>query len=326
MFEVLALLRMVVGFVLDSFLGDPFGRWHPVVWVGKAIEKLERLLFPQHRSFRKEFILGFVVVFLLVGGTGLAYGFLGWFMRKNLPLVYWMVEIYLVFSLLAFRSLWLSGKKVFLALQKGNLEEARKNLRNLVGRDTEHLAEWEVVRACVESLAENFNDAVVAPLFYASLFGGLGILIYKVVNTLDSMLGYRDFRYFFFGFASARLDDLLNFIPARLSALFLGIAALLLGKSPKRALTTAFQYARFHPSPNAGWPEAAMAGALGVRLGGVNYYQGKREERPFLGEALRELVPERIEEALSLLWLGSWFALLVLALFAWRVGYPIFGI
>ncbi len=326
MFEVLAFLRMVIGFSLDSFLGDPFGRWHPVVWVGKTIEKLERLLFPRRRSFRKEFLLGFVVVLLVAGGIGLAYGFLGWLMRRNWPIIYWIVEIYLVFSLLAFRSLWLSGKRVFLALQRGNLEEARKNLRSLVGRDTEHLAEWEVVRACVESLAENFSDAVVAPLFYASLFGGLGILLYKVVNTLDSMLGYRDFRYFFFGFASARLDDLLNFIPARLSAFFLGMAALFSGRPFGRTILTALRDARKHPSPNAGWPEAAMAGALGIRLGGVNYYQGRREERPFLGEPLKELVPERIEEALSLLWLGSWFALLILALFAWWVGYPVFGI
>ncbi|MEN3184517.1 MAG: adenosylcobinamide-phosphate synthase CbiB, partial [Atribacterota bacterium] len=188
--------------------------------------------------------------------------------------------------------------------------------KHLVGRDTDHLSEWEIVRGCVESLAENFNDAIVAPLFYIALFGALGGLVYKAVNTLDSMLGYRDFRYYFFGFASARADDIANFIPARLSAIFIALSALLCGRFFKGALLCAFRDARKHPSPNAGWPESAMAGALGVRLGGVNYYQGRREERPFLGDPLLDLVPARIREARALIAVGTGIALFAFAFLA----------
>ncbi|MBC7218448.1 MAG: cobalamin biosynthesis protein CobD, partial [Candidatus Caldatribacterium sp.] len=195
------------------------------------------------------------------------------------------------------------------ALEDGDLPRARDALRHLVGRDTERLSEWEVVRGCVESLAENFNDGIVAPLFYIALFGALGGLVYKAVNTLDSMLGYKDFRYYFFGFASARADDVLNFIPARLSAIFIALAALFCGRFFKGAVLCALRDARKHPSPNAGWPESAMAGALGVRLGGVNYYQGKREERPFLGDPLLDLVPARIREARRIVALGTGIAL-----------------
>ncbi|HXL02073.1 MAG TPA: adenosylcobinamide-phosphate synthase CbiB [Candidatus Atribacteria bacterium] len=302
-------LNLLMGFLLDFFLGDPGGRWHPVVGIGKLIEGLEKVLFPRERHFRREFALGFVVVGIMVGGLGVTYFFLRRFLYSYSLVLFSVVEAYLIFNFLSLRTLLRRGEEVKQALEARDLPGARKNLKNLVGRDTDYLSEWEVVRGCVESLAENFNDGVIAPLFYISLFGALGGLIYKVTNTLDSMLGYKDFRYFFFGFASARLDDIFNFLPARLSILFIALAASILGRWGRSALFVAFRDARKHKSPNSGWPESAMAGALGVRLGGVNYYGGKREETAFLGDFVLDLTPERIGEALSIVRLSSFLAL-----------------
>ena len=299
-------VRLAAGYLLDLLLGDPDDRFHPIAWIGKLVNGAEKVFFPTERSFKREFIMGFVVLALLVGGLGTGYYFLARFFRSLYLPLFWVVEIYLIFSFLAFRNLCQRGTGVLQALRWGDLAGARRRLSRMVGRDTKHLSEWEVVRGCVESLAENFSDGFVAPFMYMAVFGGLGGLVYKTANTLDSMLGHRDFRYFFFGLASARFDDVINFIPARLSAFFIAVAALLCGGFWRSAIYYARRDARNHPSPNAGWPEAAVAGALGVRLGGTSYYRGKREERPFMGEALKELDPERIEETLRLLKTGNY--------------------
>jgi adenosylcobinamide-phosphate synthase len=309
-------LLLIAGFLLDTFLGDPQGKWHPVVWIGWLIAKLEQLLFPKKRNFKREFLLGFVLTGVLVGGLGAAYFFLGRFLRLRFPVAFLFLEVYLIFSFLALATLLRRGKEVGEALRRGDLPGARRLLKHLVGRDTEHLSEWEVIRGCVESLAENFNDGVVAPLFYMALFGALGGLVYKTTNTLDSMVGHKDFRYFFFGFASARWDDILNFIPARLSVFFIALGALFVGGRARQALACAFRDARRHQSPNAGWPEAAMAGALGVRLGGVNYYEGKREELPFLGDPWFDLTVDTVDQAIVLVRLGGMWALFFLSLLA----------
>ncbi|MGQ9622071.1 MAG: adenosylcobinamide-phosphate synthase CbiB [Candidatus Caldatribacteriaceae bacterium] len=312
---MIELFRMLFGVGLDLVFGDP-PVLHPVVGIGRLIGFLERLLFPKERNFRREFVLGFVVLGLVVGGLGVGYFFLRCFLFRVSPTLFFAVEAYFIFYFLAIRTLLTRGREVEEALEAGDLARAREALKHLVGRDTEHLSEREIVRGCVESLAENFNDGIVAPLFYIALFGALGGLVYKAASTLDSMLGYKDFRYYFFGFASARADDVLNFIPARLSAVFIGMAALFCGRLWQRAFSLAFRDAHKHPSPNAGWPESAMAGALGVRLGGVNYYQGKREERPFLGEPILDLLPVRIEEARRIIVAGTGITVFFFSLLA----------
>jgi adenosylcobinamide-phosphate synthase len=312
---MIGLFRLLFGVGLDLAFGDP-EPFHPVLGIGRFIEFLERLLFPKERNFKREFLLGFVVLGVVAGGLGVGYGFLRRFLFQVSPVLFLAVEVYFIFYSLALHTLLRRGKEVEEALEARDLVRARKALQHLVGRDTEHLSEWEIVRGCVESLAENFNDAFVAPLFYVALFGALGGLVYRAVNTLDSMLGYRDFRYYFFGFASARADDVANFLPARLSALFIALSALFCGRFFRGALVCAFRDARKHPSPNAGWPESAMAGALGVRLGGVNYYQGKREERPFLGDPVLDLVPLRIREAREIVAVGAGIAVFCFSLVA----------
>ncbi|MCX7950162.1 MAG: adenosylcobinamide-phosphate synthase CbiB [Treponemataceae bacterium] len=298
-------LLLGLGFLLDALLGDPQGKWHPVALIGLLIEKLEGLLFPKKRNFRQEFVLGFVLLLVLLGGLGTGYFLLGRFLWRRFPVIFFAVELYLMFSFLALRTLRRRGEEVKEALERGDLPEARRRLRHLVGRDTEHLSEWEVVRGCVESLAENFSDGFLAPLFYMSILGALGGLLYKITNTLDSMIGHKDFRYFFFGFASARFDDILNFVPARLSVLFIALGTLFAGGNVRRVFLCAFRDAGKHESPNAGWPESGMAGALGVRLGGVNYYGGKREEMAFLGDPLQDLTVEKIDEALTIIHRGG---------------------
>ncbi len=309
-------IRLAAGYLLDTIFGDPADRWHPISWIGKLVNGAEKVFFPAKRSFRREFVMGFAVLVMLAGGLGAGYVGVALFLRLLYPPLFWAIEIYLVFSFLAFRTLHRKGEEVLQSLRWGDLSGARRCLSHMVGRDTKHLSEWEVVRGCVESLAENFSDGFVAPFLYVTVFGGVGGLVYKTVNTMDSMLGHRDFRYFFFGFASARFDDLVNFIPARLSAFVIILAALLCGGFWRSALYCARRDARFHPSPNAGWPEAAMAGALGVRLGGTSYYRGRREERPFMGEPLKDLDPERIEEALRLLRVGNYLAAAIFLVFS----------
>jgi adenosylcobinamide-phosphate synthase len=169
----------------------------------------------------------------------------------------------------------------------------------------------EIYRACIETVAENASDGVIAPLFYAALAGPVGMWVYKSINTLDSMVGYRNERYLRFGWASARADDLANWLPARLTWLLVSLAALLTGKQGGAALRTGWRDGGKHPSPNAGWPEAAMAGALGVQLGGASTYSGKPSEKPLLGDAGEPLTLEKTQQAIRLMQMAAWLGLAV---------------
>jgi adenosylcobinamide-phosphate synthase len=194
--------------------------------------------------------------------------------------------IYWIYSLLACRDLDVEAGRVVRALEERDHEKARTRLSWIVGRDTAMLDEPEMVRATVETVAEHLSDGVIAPLFYLAMGGPVGMGAYKAINTLDSMVGYRNERYNEFGWASARIDDVANFIPARITALLVWIAALLPGFNARRALRITVRDGGNQPSPNSGYPEAAVAGALGVRLGGVNYYQGRPRLKAPLGDAL----------------------------------------
>jgi adenosylcobinamide-phosphate synthase len=234
-------------------------------------------------------------------------------------------SIFFAYATLATRDLHVQTRRVLQALEAGDLDHARKQLSFLVGRDTAHLDQPEILRALVETIAENISDGVIAPLFYLGLGGPPWAMTYKAINTLDSMVGYKNERYRNIGWASAKLDDAANFIPARLSGFIIVISAFLLRRPWRDALRILWRDRRNHESPNSGWPEAATAGALGVQLGGLNYYFGERSQKPFIGDRRKELDLADVREAWKILYLSSFGMLLFSLLLIWVLG-EVFGL
>ncbi|MBI5407430.1 MAG: cobalamin biosynthesis protein CobD, partial [Nitrospirae bacterium] len=268
-------------FMLDIILGDPHWLPHPVRWIGRAVHFIETGLRKTGLPLR----LSAVLLTFIVVSTALALSLSAILLayRFSDPAGF-IISVIIMYTTLSTRSLYDEGMKVYKDLRNNNLIAARNNLSMIVGRDTDHLDSGEVIRGAVETIAENSVDGVISPLFYAMIGGPALAIAYKAINTLDSMVGYKNEKYIDLGWASARLDDLANYIPARISGFLIPIAALLCGKGLRNSLRTVLHDRKNHPSPNSGIPEAAVAGALGVQLGGVNYYQGVPSSRPFIGE------------------------------------------
>ena len=283
-------LSLLAGWLLDLVLGDPQRLPHPVVGFGKMIAFGEhRLNNGQHRKVKGALmaIILIIVVFLC-----------GWLIRRLLSLasVYLAVgfDIIVVFYCLAGTTLIREVRAVFIALDR-SLEDGRRQVARIVGRDTSELSAQEVRAAALETLAENLSDGVTAPLFWLAIGGTPGMLAYKMVNTLDSMIGYRTERYKDFGCWAARIDDVANYIPARLTALLMVIAS---GRI--RLLSFVARYGRNHASPNSGYPEAALAGILDCRFGGPHYYFGELFDKPYIGEHERQFITADMEKAVRI--------------------------
>lgn len=272
--------ELIAGALIDLCLGDPHWLPHPVRGLGRWIERQEQ--FWRASGVR----LRLAGVFFWCATVALASAFV-WVTLQLAPRPY--SYVYWISTLLAVRDLDRHARRVALALAAGDLVAARRFLSHIVGRDTEGLEEKEIVRAVAETVAENLSDGVVAPLFYLVLGGPVTMAAYKAVNTLDSMVGYQNDRYRDFGWFAARADDFANFLPARITAALICLCALLPGFHFYDAIRTSLRDGGSQPSPNAGWPEAAAAGALGVQLGGLNYYQGVPRLKARLGEARRPL-------------------------------------
>jgi adenosylcobinamide-phosphate synthase len=294
---------LLLALVVDLAFGDmgPVFRLvpHPVVIVGQAIAFFDRRLNREARSDAARQVRGAIAVVLLVGIAAA----LGWLVSEYLRFVHyaWAIEALIVALLLAQRSLFEHVAAVGKALQASGLEAGREAVAKIVGRDPESLDEFGVARAAIESLFENFSDGVIAPAFWYLLLGLPGLLAYKTASTLDSMIGHRSPRYLYFGWAAARFDDLLNWIPARLTAALICLAALILpGARGGEAAHTALVDGRKHRSPNAGWPEAAAAGALGLALGGPRRYLGTVMKEPWLGDGRARATVADIGDALKL--------------------------
>lgn len=282
-----------VAYALDRLLGDP--RWlpHPVVGMGKAIAAIEAAIrrLVQPRAYRAA---GLLLPLLVAGGSfALTWAVLRLLAQVS-PWLAALAEAALIATTIAAKGLQAAGMEVCGHLRRGDMPAARRALGMIVGRDTAHLPEPEVARGAVETVAENIVDAVVSPLFFALLGGAPLAMAYRAVNTLDSMVGYKNEKYIDLGWASARLDDIANYIPARLTALLLIAAAWLLRFNAKGAAAIVRRDASSHPSPNSGYPESAVAGALGVRLGGENSYHGVVSFRAYMGDKTRELEAEDI--------------------------------
>ncbi len=300
---------LITAVIFDLLLGDP--RWlpHPVVGIGRIISALEKTL---RRLFRNERLGGVLLLSCVVGAT---YALVVFLLKGAYSISYRVgiaMAVCLSYTCLAARSLHRESKPVADRLIAGDLEGARCHLSRIVGRDTEHLDEPEIWRALVETVAENTSDGVIAPLFYLMLGGPALGLAYKAVNTLDSMVGYKNERYRNFGSASARFDDLVNWLPARITGILMVSAAPLAGLSGRNALRVMLRDGGNHSSPNSGIPEAAAAGALGVRLGGANRYFGVTVEKPTIGDMKNELTMESYRGVIRLMYGSS-----ALMLFLW---------
>ena len=310
----LQLAAMAAGFFLDLLLGDPQGRWHPVCAIGTLISRLESLWrgwFP--KTEKGELKAGGGLVLSVLAVTGVAAGGILYAASLAGPVWEAAVQALMVYYLLATRSLGRESRRVYVPLREGNLKEARKRVSMIVGRDTECLDADGVARAAVETVAENTSDGIVAPLFYLALGGPVFGWLYKAVNTMDSMVGYKNETYLYFGRAAARLDDLVNFIPARISALLLvGISWALPGFDGAGAYRIWRRDRRNHKSPNSAQTEAACAGALGIRLAGDAWYFGTLVKKPFIGDDDRPVQPEDILRAGWLMY-GAALAAFVLA-------------
>lgn len=283
--------QIIGAIVIDVILGDP--RWlpHPVRGIGRLaawVEPRARRLIPQAR------IAGGLAWLLVVGlACVLAWGVWAGSARLH-PTLGDIAGVWIIYTTLAARDLVRHSSAVHNALVAADLPEARRNVAMIVGRDTDRLDESDITRATVETVAESTLDGVTAPLFFAFLFGPVGAMAYRAVNTLDSMWGHKDERYLMFGWAAARIDDVANWIPARFTGPCMVLASWCLGLSGGNAWRVLLRDARKHPSLNSGFPEAAMAGALRVRIGGTNYYDGEPEQRPYIGDPFRVLEARHI--------------------------------
>ncbi|MBI5344383.1 MAG: cobalamin biosynthesis protein CobD [Deltaproteobacteria bacterium] len=288
-------LILIAACVLDLIIGDPEWLPHPVRWIGRVISGLEGLLLKPAGAPARKKAAGAALAFI---AAALAFG----------------VSAGLLYAAFAFSPIF--GREalgVVSELNNAGVEKARERLKRIVGRDTTGLPASSVCRAAAESVAENTSDGIVAPLFYLALGGPPLMLAYKAINTLDSMLGYKNERYMDFGWASARLDDAANFIPARVTALLMVISSFLLGLDWKRSIRIFLRDRKNHPSPNSGHPEAAVAGAIGVRFGGAASYGGVRAIKPYIGDDMAEAGPQAV---LSSVWIMRITAFLMIMLAA----------
>ena len=298
------------GFVLDALFGDPAWLPHPVVYMGKAISRLEKFLRPRlPKTPQGELLGGAIVAFCLPVGTFLLTGLVCWGAARLHPLLGLAVQMFWCGQALAARGLVQESTNVYKELKKPDLPGARKAVSRIVGRDTAELTAEGVTKAAVETVAENASDGVIAPLLYMLIGGAPLALTYKAINTMDSMLGYKNEKYLYFGRVPAKLDDVANYIPSRLAGLLWVAAAAFTGNSARGAWKIWRRDRRRHASPNSAQTESACAGALGVQLAGPAYYFGEYYPKPTIGDALRPIEPEDILRANRMMYVASGFAL-----------------
>ncbi|MBF0207496.1 MAG: cobalamin biosynthesis protein CobD [Oligoflexia bacterium] len=279
-------LQVLLAFVLDLIIGDPRSIPHPVTLLSRLASKVEFFCRKKFGDSKRSGILAAVFIYLTA--------FLSVFLIRKLlglisPLLESLFSIFVIYICLATKCLYQHIWEIYEELKRGDLDTARKKVALIVGRDTHSLREEEVVRGAVESAAESLVDGITAPLFFALLGGAEWAFFYKAVNTLDSIWGHKDNAYLHFGYFAAKVDDICNYLPARLTAPLIAVASFIMGHDFKHSLRILLRDGKKHPSPNSGLPEAAMAGALKIQLGGDNYYQGELLSRPLIGDNINPL-------------------------------------
>ena len=301
------IVAFALGFIIDLLIGDPHFLPHPVVLIGKMISLTEKKLRKKTDSSRDEIRKGRLLVITVLLCTFIVSA--GILIAAYLISVYagLVIETVMTYQILAVKSLKTESMKVYKCLENGDIEGGRKAVSMIVGRDTENLSEEQIVKAAVETVAENTSDGVISPLVYLAIGGPVLGFLYKAVNTMDSMVGYKNERYLYFGRAAARLDDIVNYVPARISAVLMIAAAYILGPdySGKDALRIFRRDRMKHASPNSAQTESVCAGALGLQLAGDASYFGKIVHKPFIGDKLREAEYEDIRRANRLMYASS---------------------
>jgi len=297
------LTAFIMGYVLDLLLGDPFGSFHPVVWIGKLISALTGKLLQENDSPDKKRLKGKILVIIVITISVLLTGFCLILAYKINRIFGIAVEAIITYQCLATKSLYTESMKVYHALKETSLEAGRAAVSMIVGRDTASLDEAGVTKAAVETVAENTSDGIIAPMLYLAIGGPVLGICYKAINTMDSMIGYKNDKYLDFGRAAAKLDDVVNFIPARISAYLMIMATFFLGKGYNTVNAIyIFKRDRFnHPSPNSAQTESVCAGALGVQLAGPASYFGKLKDKPYIGDMLRTIEIEDIKRTNKLM-------------------------
>jgi adenosylcobinamide-phosphate synthase len=297
------IVPLIAGYILDLIFGDPYEMPHPVKLFGKAILIGEKRL----NSNKFRFFKGMLMTLILVTAVWLIL-FLSLYLIEDCQIVWYPVASVLVFYGLANRNLIDEAQKVERKLSQEGLEAGRKQLSYIVGRDTSQLTPNQIRTAVLETMSENLSDGVIAPLFYYSI-GGLPLMFaYKMINTLDSMIGYKNERYLQFGKFAARLDDVANFIPARITAFLMVVTSF-----KWRPFLFIIQYGHKHSSPNAGYPEAALAGILDCRIGGPNTYHGKRVQKPYIGKNNIEITPAHIKKSCRINHISAFVMMIMVA-------------
>lgn len=315
------------GFLLDLLFGDPAWIYHPVRIIGHLIGAMERILYREGASARSLRIRGTLLWIGTAGISAMVPCLLLWAVSCVHPVLYFLLQSFWCWQLLAAKSLKTESMKVKKALDTGTLQDGRKAVSMIVGRDTQELTEEGVIKAAVETVAENTSDGVIAPLFYL-MIGGAGLgFFYKAVNTMDSMVGYKNDRYLDFGRTAAKMDDLFNLIPSRLSAFLMLAAAWILGFFDREHYSASNAWKIYkrdrhnHKSPNAAQTESICAGALSVRLAGNAWYFGKLYEKPYIGDAIRPVEREDIRRADQLLYLTAVLGMVLFGLVRFGIIY-----
>ncbi|AGF55238.1 adenosylcobinamide-phosphate synthase [Clostridium saccharoperbutylacetonicum] len=313
------MIELTIGFLLDIIIGDPNNPFHPVRGIGYIAKKFEALFRKiLKKSLKTAGFLTWIFTILIV--FAITFEIVSICKRIN---VYFgvIIEGILIYFCIASKGLVVEGYKVIKFLMKDDIDGARKQLSFIVGRDTGSLSREGIIKAVVETIAENMADGIIAPLFYAGIFGAPLAFAYKAVNTMDSMFGYKNDKYMEFGYFPAKLDDIFNYIPARVTGVLIIIAAGILGYDYKNSFKIYKRDRHNHTSPNSAHPEAAMAGALGVELGGANFYFGKLVEKPTIGDKIKEIEIRDVDKTARVLYLSSFIGFVLAILIKGIISY-----
>ena len=302
-------IKIWIAYILDLIFGDPQNIIHPVQIIGKIISLGEKILLKEKSGSRYKFFAGIIlnifVVSITYGLTCLIYK------SSKISGVFTLIEIYLMYTVFSVNSLAREGNRVYNILKEGNIEKARKDLSYLVSRDTETMDEKMIIRSTMETISENTVDGIVAPMFYMFL-GGLPLaMTYKAINTLDSMVGYKNEKYMDFGKFSAKIDDVANFIPARITGVLIVAASMILRYNYKNSLKIFIRDRKNHSSPNSAHAEASVAGALGVQFGGRVSYFGKEADKPIIGDKIKDFELEDIKKNIKIMYITSFLSLVL---------------